>query len=243
MAAQEVLILAMSKMLSGICAAGFTRERHEVTGLRWVRPVRPRDTLLPGDMTDGQGRLVQCGDVVELDLLQACPDPPHVEDCRCDFVHRRPRLLRRLEGERRARFLAEHVDCSPEEVLVQAVRSLALVRPAQVWARFTWDRRSGSYEARLGFSLEDEAANNLRAASERGASATDLKWRALGRAWLGDEGGALTVEHDELMRRLGAEAIYLTVGLSRRYQGEHWPLVAGVHVVPDFEMEVAGDRL
>lgn len=80
MARQEVLILAMTDMLSGICVAGFTHERDPVTRLRWVRPTREFDTVLPGDMTDASGRLMQCGDVVELNLLRPRPDPPHVED-------------------------------------------------------------------------------------------------------------------------------------------------------------------
>jgi len=52
MPVREVLILAMSRMRSGICAAGMTTERDTVTSLRWVRPVREFDTLLPGDLSD-----------------------------------------------------------------------------------------------------------------------------------------------------------------------------------------------
>ena len=74
-----------------------------MTGLRWVRPVREFDTVLPGDMTDVSGRLIQCGDVVELDLVSPRPDPPHVEDWLTDFVRHRPRVLRRLDGERRGK--------------------------------------------------------------------------------------------------------------------------------------------
>jgi hypothetical protein len=241
---QEVLILAMTQMLSGICTAGFTREPDPVTGLRWVRPVREFDTLLPGDMTDAGGRLVQCCDVVELNLLAPHPDPPHVEDWLTDFVHHRPRLLRRLEGEKRARLFARHLDRAPEDVLVHHTRSLCLVQPEQVWARFSLDGYSGKYEARMGFVLADDA-DYPRAASPRGCSVTDLKWRALGRAWLGErggrggrggQGGQLALDHDALCERLGAEALYLAIGLSRNWQGEYWPLVVGVHVVPDYEV-------
>jgi hypothetical protein len=63
---------------------------------------------------------------------------------------------------------------------------------------------------------------------------TDLKWRALGRAWLGGEGGFLELDQEALLRRLEAEELYLTVGLSRKYRGEYWPLVHAVHVVPDY---------
>jgi hypothetical protein len=233
---QEVLILAMTKMLSGICTAGFALDSDPVTGLRWVRPVRDFDTLLPGDMTDADGRLVRCCDVVELDLLAPRPDPPHVEDWLTDFVRHRPRLLRRLEGEKRARFFPRYVDRAPEDVLIHHTRSLCLVQPEEVWAWFSLDGYSGKYEARLGFLLAEDA-NCPQAASRRGVSVTDLKWRALGRTWLGGEGGRLALDHGALFERLDADAIYLAIGLSRNWQGQYWPLVIGVHVVPDYEVE------
>ncbi len=237
---REVLILAMTRMRSGICTAGFSRDPDPVTGLRWVRPVREFGTVLPGDMTDGDGRLVQCSDVVELDLVAPHPDPPHVEDWLTDFVHSRPRLLRRLEGGKRARFFDKHLDRAPEDVLVLYTRSLCLVQPKQVWARFSLDTYSGKYEARMGFVLSGEA-NHPRATSQRGVSVTDLKWRALGREWLGDEGGALELDQDTISERLNVEALYLVVGLSRSWQGEYWPLVVGVHIVPDYEMVIGGN--
>ncbi|HET89343.1 MAG TPA: hypothetical protein ENN99_01170 [Chloroflexi bacterium] len=230
---QEVLILAMTEMLSGVCTAGFTREPHPVTGLQWVRPVREFGPLLPGDLTDAAGRLVQCGDVVALNLLKPRPDPPHVEDWVTDFVNHRPRLLRRLEGEKRAAFFARYLDPAPEEVLVQQIRSLCLIQPEQVWVSCSLDGYSGKYEARMGFRLPGEA-NHPQAASRRGLSVTDLAWRALGRTWLGEGGGRLELDHETLLERLGVEAIYLAVGLGRKWQERYWPIVVGVHTVPDY---------
>jgi hypothetical protein len=177
--------------------------------------------------------LVQCGDVVELNLLKPRPDPPHVEDWIADFVRRRPRLLRHLEGEKRAHFFAKYLDLAPEDVLVHHTRSLCLVRPEQVWASFSLDGYSGKYEARMGFLLPG-GANHPQATSRRGASVTDLKWNELGRTWLGAKGGRLMLDHETLFERLNAEVIYLAVGLSREWQGKYWPLVIGVHVVPDY---------
>ncbi|MBN1815632.1 MAG: hypothetical protein JXA14_27610 [Anaerolineae bacterium] len=228
---QEVLILAMTRMLSGICTAGVTREANPVTGLRWVRPVRDFGPVLPGDMTDADGCPVQCCDVIELYLLAPRPDPPHVEDWTTDFVHHRPRLLRRLEGEKQARFFAKYLDRAPEDVLVRQTRSLCLVQPERVWALFSLDTYSGKYEARMGFLLAGDV-NHPRAASQRGVAVTDLKWQALGRSWLGEPGGRLALDHDALFERLNAKALYLVIGLSRSWQGEYWPLVVGVHAVP-----------
>ncbi len=230
---REVLVLAMTKMLSGICMAGFTHEPDPVTGLRWVRPVREFGVLLPGDMTDADGRLARCGDVVELRLLAPRPDPPHVEDWITDFVRHRPRVLRRLEGEKRDRFFAKYLDPAPEDVLIHHTRSLCLVQPEQVWASFALDSYSGKYEARMGFLLPGDLDQH-RAASRRGISVTDLEWQALGRDWLGERGGRLTLDQDALFERLNAAAIYLTVGLGRKWRGEYWPLVVGVHLVPDY---------
>lgn len=230
---RQILILAMTRMVSGICTAGFTTERDDVTGLRWVRPTRDFDTLQPGDMTDAEGRMVRCCDVVELNLLKPQPEPPHVEDWLTDFIHHRPRVLRRLEGEKRAAFFPQHLDRAPEEVLLEHRRSLCLVAPVRVWARFSLDAYSGKYEARLGFVL-DRGCDHPRAVSHRGVPVTDLRWRDLGRSWLGPGGGLITLDHEELMKRLDAEALYLALGLSRNWQGQYWPLVIGVHVVPDY---------
>jgi len=239
---EQVLILAMTRMLSGICTAGFTLDPDPVTGLRWVRPVRDFDTIQPGDMTGDSGRLIQCGDVIELNLLTPRSDPPHVEDWVTDFVRHRPRLLRRLEGEKRTAFFAKHLDRAPGDVLVQYTRSLCLVQPEQVWASFSLDRYSGKYETRMGFLLPGDL-NQYPSASPRGASVTDLRWRALGRAWLGKERRHLRLDQDALYERLNAEAIYLAVGLGRKWRGEYWPLVIGVHVVPNYELRIANGEL
>ena len=36
--------------------------------------------------------------------------------------------------------------------------------------------------------------------------------------------------------RLGTETLYLTLGLSRLWKNKWWPMVVGVHTVPDYEM-------
>lgn len=233
MPAKEILILAMTKMLSGICTAGFSCEQDAVTGLCWVRPTREFGAVLPGDMMDAEGNLMQCCDVVELELIEPRPDPPHVEDWIADFVHHRPKRLRRLEGEKRADFFANYVDGAPQDVLCTQTRSLCLVHPDEVWAQFSLDAYSGRYSARMGFTLPGEA-QHPDAQAERGAPVTDLKWRALGRAWLGEDGGELRLDQGTLMAQLSADDLYLTVGLSRKWQGRHWLLVHAIHAVPDY---------
>ena len=229
--------MAVTRMLSGVCTAGFSSRPHPCSKLAWVRPVKEFGSLLLGDLKDSTNRVLQCGDVVELDLVRQRPDPPHSEDWITDFIYSRPRLLRRLEGAKRARFLANHLDQAPLDVLgPKPTRSLCLVRPDRWWANLTLDPYSNKYQARIGFSLQ--GARHETANSARGIPVTDLKWRALGRNWIGDRGGELAVDAAELQERLGATDVYLALGLGRSHEGKAWLLVIGVHTVPDYEADV-----
>ncbi len=237
MPAREILVLAMTRMLSGVCTAGLVHQDHPASRLCWVRPIKERSSLLLGDLTDAQGRVIQLCDVVEMQLSRRHSIPPHTEDWITDFIYHRPRLLRCVEGDRRARFLAEHLDRSAEEVLGQhPSRSLCLIQPDRLWAHFSLDPYSLKYEARIGFTQSD--ACHPQANSQRGLAVTDIKWRALGRSWLGEKGGELRMDESALRRRLPAEKVYLALGLSRGFQGQMWLMVIGVHVVPDYQVEI-----
>ena len=238
MPAEEVLIMVVTHMLSGVCTAGFCLHPHPTSHLAWVRPVKEHGSLLLGDLTDAEGRVIQCDDVVALNLIKHRPDPPHAEDWTTDFIFHRPRLLRRLEGDKRARFLAGHLDKAPQKVLgPQPSRSLCLVRPERCWASFTMDTYSLKYEARIGFTLD--GIPHQRASTPRGIPVTDLKWRALGRRWLEEDGvEELSLDETGLQKRLRAPEIFLSLGLGRSYRGESWLLVIGVHTVPDYQAEI-----
>ena len=237
---QEVLIMALTHMLSGVCTAGFTRQPHPLSRLAWVRPVKEHGSLLLGDLTDTEGRVIQCGDVVEFPLLCHRPDPPHAEDWTCEFIYQRPRLLRQLAGERRARFLVDHLDQAPHEILgPKPSRSLCLVRPDRIWACFSRDAYSLKYQARIGFAIDGIPHHPSN--SPRGIPVTDIKWRALGRNWFGDEGGELTLDETALRDRLEVQDLFLALGLSRSYEGRIWTLVIGVHTVPDYQADIDYD--
>lgn len=240
----EVLILAMTHMRSGLCTAGLTMEPHPLSRLKWVRPVKPSNTLLLGDVTTPDGHVIGNCDVVDLDLGPARCDPPHVEDCICDMTVRRPRLLRQLTGAKRARFFETHLDRAPGDVLRERPsRSLCLVEPKQMWACFSLDTYSGKYEARIGFRLAGQP-DHRRAAREQGVPATDLAWRAWGRAALVARGGGrLVLTQEALFDALGVERVYLALGLSRPYRGHPWLMVIGVHTVPGYASSIDYDNL
>lgn len=227
----EILLLAVTKMRSGLCVGGVAPGDR-----RWVRPVKAFGTILPGDLRLPGGALMKPFDIVEFALGAPHPDPPHVEDVLCDFVRPRPRLVRHVTGEERERLLDLAVDPHPEE-WQRHDRSLTLLRPDSVTAHFLYDEYSGKVEARLAWPGCEET---------RGYPVTDLRWRALARALL-PAGGERRVEWEELQAGEApipaCRAVYLALGLSRAYEGHHWPIVAGVHLLPDYEVTLDERRL
>jgi hypothetical protein len=148
-------------------------------------------------------------------------------------VRDRPQFLRRHAAPRRAEFCAQHLDRAPDDVLTHEARSLCLIRPDSVAATWTRDSYSGHYEARITFRLGSFRTD------ARGIPATDLAWRALGRAWLAGE--RLHLEDAALRERIGV--IYLVVGRGRLYEGRHWPLVVGVHAAGLPEVAIDEEQL
>jgi hypothetical protein len=241
MPVKEVLMLAVTRMHGGVCIAGMTTEPDPVTGLRWVRPAREFGHVLLGDIRSEDGTILSPFDVVEFHLQRPRAHPPHTEDWITDFVHHRPRIVRRLAPERRRAFLSKYVDTAPEQVLQLQERSLCLVQPNWLKGNFRLDAFSGKLEARLAFSVGHHKVLGSHATG--GVSVTDLKWRALGRQWLPDEGGWTEFEYGDLEERLGVGEVYLAVGLTRSWKGGYWPIVVGLHTIPDYQAVVDYDNL
>ena len=48
---------------------------------------------------------------------------------------------------------------------------------------------------------------------------------------------------EKVGERFGIREIYLAVGLTRSYRGAFWPMIIGVHTLPDYEATVDYDNL
>ena len=218
----RVVVLAVTRMLSGMCVGGISLDSGE-----WVRPVKEHRTILPGDLTYPDGTPIRPFDVVEFSLSKRKPTPPHIEDWVCDFVRERPALVRRLSESERWEFLDKR--CEPDAIAAinASRRSLCLLGPQDAQALFALDSYSGKYDARL----------YLPALGRRPAPVTDIKWRAFGRR-LTAESDRVVLRGKQLLETFGAELMYPAIGLSRLHEGRFWPLVVGVHCLPDYEAEV-----
>src|SRR5262245_53046305 len=230
----DMLILAVTRMRGGVCVAGMAGAPDAPSRLRWVRPVKTRGQLLPGDIRYPDGALMRLGDVVDWRQGPPRPEPPHIEDVLVDPVRERATLLRRLDPARRARFCATHLDTAPEDVLFNETRSLCLLRPAALRATWSHDLYSGHYEARIAFQAGRFATD------ERGIPATDLAWRALVRRWLAGQ-ARLELDATALRERIGD--VYLAIGRGRAFEGRRWLLVVGMHAAGLPEVEIGQTEL
>jgi hypothetical protein len=234
-----LVILAVTAMRTGVCIAGARQDAPS----GWVRPVREFGTVTLGDITypgqAGERRVMRPFDIVEITLEAHHPEPPFAEDWICDFSRHRPLLLGKLaDGERLA--LLQAAAASPESIWSGHDRSLGTCAADDLTAAFSHDEYTGKYEARLSFDGQPTATSSL--------PCTDLKWRAFGRALLAKEGASsadqqvrtLSLTNQEVRQALGIgeRAIWLALGLTRELHGRRWPLIVGVHTIPDYEAAV-----
>jgi hypothetical protein len=225
----DLVLLAVTRMLSGVCIGGVPPG-----GGPWVRPVKAFGCPQLGDIRFAGGALMRPFDIVSLHLLKPQPDPPHVEDVLCDFVRPRPEWRGRLGEREREALLESCLDPRPSEIWCGGERSLTLFEPHALTAAFAFDSYSEKFECRMAWPGYDRPL---------GVPVTDLKWRALGREWVDRGPHNQQYDRQTLLRRLGVERLFLAVGLSRNFQGQFWPIVVGVHTVPDYEAVVDERRL
>jgi hypothetical protein len=216
-------LLAVTRMRSGLCAAGIDPQAG-----KWIRPVKEFGSLQSNDLLYPDRTPLSVFDQTQLTLLSARPQPPHVEDWTCDFVRDRPQRQGALRGAARAAFLERYAEQEAAPVVTHHVRSLILLPVSDFTAAFTFDPATRKLDARLLCPAVGLAAP---------VPVTDLRWRALGRVRYADTNGR-PLSWAQLRADLGAERAYLALGLSREFEGRIWPLVIGIHLVPDFEVEV-----
>lgn len=247
-AKEEVLILAITRMHSGICLAGIDLKTHRrgrfiphllAKGIapetcHWVRPVKSNGTLQPDDLIDASGKRISNFDIVRMDLVSWQPNKPHIEDWITDFDHKKPVILNSVPEIQRGELLESLLAASPTDTLQCCPsRSLCLIKPEEI-KKVIFDPgvRYGKYEARVVFNFVGE--DYLGTPRSPGLPCTNLKFRALGRNLLGKSTHIINLSSKQLKELLHLEKVYFTIGLGRQYKGKNWPMVLGFHTIPDY---------
>lgn len=232
---KELTILALTKMHGGVCTAGIDGDG------RWVRPVRPHTEskpryeavtdycLLPLDFFHGgHSHLVNLG-VTRFSFASHTPQPPHTEDWTMELT-RKPQLIRKLTNEEQERFLAASVEDGLPLLDGDGQHSLALIKPDSFSFSFGKNRSGDDVSVRASFKVGDVEVGDV--------GCTDLRMRALGRKLLEKSGGERSLLSDEDFRLRDKQATYLTIGLSRPFQGKHWLILVGAHTIPELTVDI-----
>jgi hypothetical protein len=213
-------------MEKGFCVAGVAEGRK-----RWVRPIRPKNAIDASDLLDSAGRHVRTLDLVKVELVRPRPQTPHVEDWHANF-NRRPIVVHTPDDGERLTILEALREDSLDAVLVKQVRSLALIEPDDVTATFEPAMNGRNYGARVSFSHAGHSYTGE--SSTPGFPATDLELRRWGRRFP----QKTEFSFGRLKQAIGAERVFLTIGLTRMYNGRRWPMVVGLHACPDYGSEI-----
>jgi len=222
---KEFAVLAVTKLGEELCVAGVVKNK------RWIRPT----SFDPGgwrqfrkcDVFDkNKNPVIALSNVVILKVLAFIPDSdaPHIEDWEYD-PKIKPVLVKTLDDQGRLKLFKSVCEHSLDPLLEAQERSLCLIEPASIIsADFSNRSLTGKYQPILGFEFQGKA---------HFFKVTDIHWRAIGRNFPGQ-----CLDGKSLRQALKFEKIFLSIGLSRKYQGQYWPMVIGVHLIPQFPVSV-----
>jgi hypothetical protein len=181
----------------------------------------------------GESHLVN-GGVCRVWLSSHVPARPHVEDWTLD-LRQKPQLLRKLSEPEHVEFLARHSEVDLAALVPDEDRSLELFLPNSFSFSFAMNPSGTDISVRTTFALRSRRFSDI--------SCTDLRMRALGRSLLEKSSGTPRSHSQADFERRGKHLTYLALGLSRRYRGKHWLLVAGVHTIPELDVRTDYGRL
>lgn len=219
---KKLAILAASKLGAELCVAGVDNQYN------WIRPtcfIGSWRQFFISDIYDREKKaVIELSNVVTIRLVRPVPQAgtPHIEDWQYD-QNIKPRFLRTLEDRRRLRIFKNISEKTLAPLIVKYERSLCLIEPSSIDSvDFANLSVRGKYQPMMVFTFQGEKYRY---------KVTDIYWRALGRYLLGQKHPPV-ISGKKLRNILGYTHLFLTVGLSRKFQDKYWPFIVGVHPVP-----------
>jgi len=231
----QLVITDVTRMQEGrVCVAGYDKD------LKCIRPVLPPPGIHESTLYSQGQPIVFPFAVVEYDLLQPTPHPPHTEDVRYDPTS--VRFIKRLEEGRHRNVLVKTLFPSVQalfEVSIQSdvghyvmdgsgPRSLGTIQPRRIIKAIYEQSPDGKWKYRIGFEDNDETTYWL--------TVTDLAWR-YSNDDLRRQGRAPQAISSEMTSALKSGEVYLRIGLARgwkEYPDRCFIQMTGVYTFPDY---------
>ena len=229
----KIVITDLTRMQQGrVCIAGYDKDRH------CIRPTLPPPGISEQALYNEQNQpIIYPFALLELDLVEPTPKPPHTEDCRFD-----PASLRfvRQVKDRKAVLdwsLYETVEAIFEQPIhsesgfyvmeCQGPRSLGTIQSKTVVKILYEQDIRGAWDYRLHFYDGNDKFYRLKI--------VDLTWQYYCHSLRGPDSTPADIAV-ELTKQLKSKSVYLRLGLARGWQ-EHpdrcYLQITGIYTFPD----------
>ena len=228
----ELTILAITKREFGVCIAGVDEK------LNWVRPIKNRILVLD-DLKSNEDVYLSNSCVYTLSVKKAGSKGYQSENYLID--EKEPiRYFKKLgDAERDEIFskLSENslITSNPNQdvckLLKEKNRSLILLGPVTIDSVEL--SQDDNVHARFDLSIGQIKIKNQNL---RSLPCTDLKFLSFAKGLLEEQNTPyLRLNGDDLKDLLKVEKFFIAVGLTAElYKGDYWPMVIGVHTLPDY---------
>ena len=232
---KSLVITDVTRMQEGrVCVAGYD------DGGKCIRPVLPPPGIHESTLYTHGHLIVFPFAVVEYDLTQPTPQPPHTEDYRYDPAS--VRFIERLDMQRRRQALEKSLFGSVSAIFEEPIhhdvghyvmdgrgpRSLGTIRPQRIIKAAYEQAPDGKWKYRLGFVDGDELTYLL--------TATDLAWRYFN-DYERRKGRSLEEISAALTSSLKSRDVFLRIGLARgwdMYPDRCFLQITGIYSFPDY---------
>jgi len=231
----DVVILAVTRLSSGVCVAGITDNG------KWIRPTRPnynktwRQLEFDDCKNTNSDWIVKKGNIVRMDIREHIPSGFHTEDYL--IGSQKPELLKTLSEKEYVSICEEYSEKSVSVLeQVNSQRSLMLVRPEEITA-FSFQHETNrkgkdSFVPRCTFKSGNLWENNI--------GITDAEWRSFSRQYAKEHSKKIVCSK-EVFDALGTQQCWFTIG-KNMVESNEYLLVVGIHLFPIQNFAMDFDR-
>lgn len=234
----EITMLAVTKRFNGVCIAGVDNNKN------WIRPVKSQELVLK-DIQLKDGGYILSSNIYEFSFIRQAPHNYQTENYLIDNTKVISHVRKLTEEERKKLFseLAENslVTSNPDknisDILKEKKRSLILLGPVNI-SLVSLKRENGMDTPRIVFKIDSVPVR--RPFGKVDLPCTDLKFRAFAKQLLDQRGtNELRLVGQELKELLRFNEVYIEIGLiGEEWKGAYWPMIIGVHTIPDYNQEI-----
>jgi hypothetical protein len=229
----KLVITDLTRMYRGmVCIAGYNKD-HQC-----IRPTLPPPGISEKSLIQTGQAIIFPFALVEFDLLQPDPNPPHTEDYR--FTPDSPHFIRKVEDHKAVLHwsLFETISAIFEQPIhddfgfyvmdCQGTRSVGTIRPRNIVKVAYGPGIEGPWDYRLMFYDHEDQLYRLKI--------TDLTWQYYCDSLRGENHEPVQIA-SELTSMLKSREVFLRVGLARgwiKYPDRCYLQINGIYTFPNY---------